>query len=178
MTQPRFRSVITGGPGVGKSTLLAAITARGISTFAEVARAILQSPGGMEMREQRPADFAEAMLEAELGAWHEAESSPSLYDRGFPDIVGFLQLEGLPIPEDLDRCCHDLRYEGPIFRAPPWPEIYAQDDERIQDWTQALESDAAIAAAWKHYGYQLIDVPLVAVEERADFVVRQIEEAS
>jgi predicted ATPase len=171
MTLPRLRSVITGGPGAGKSTLLAALVDAGVSTFAEVARAILQTPGGMEMRADRPLDFADAMLEAELGAWHMAGAEAAIYDRGFPDIVGFCELEGLPVPHALDRCCEELRYDGPIFRAPPWAEIYATDEERIQDWAQALASDAAVTAAWKHYGYRLIDLPLAPVAQRVEFVL-------
>ena len=91
MTGPR-RSVITGGPGAGKSTLLGALAERGIATCPEVARVILKAPCGMEMRASRPGDFALAILEAELEVWSEAKSAVVLYDRGFPDIVGFLAL--------------------------------------------------------------------------------------
>jgi predicted ATPase len=167
----RLRSAITGGPGAGKSTLLAALANAGIATFAEVARDILKAPGGMDMRAARPADFAAAMLEAEQHAWDAAPFGVSVYHRGFPDIVGFLELEGLTVPDGIHRSCTKLRYEGPIFRAPPWPEIYAPDNERIQDWGQALESDAAVTAAWKRYGYQLIDVPLTSPAERAQFIL-------
>jgi predicted ATPase len=169
-----FRSVITGGPGAGKSTLLAEIASAGIATFPEVARAILQAPDGMAMRAERPADFAAAMLEAELIAWHAAPEGPSLYDRGFPDIAGFLSLEGLRVPEALDRICRDHRYEGPVFHAPPWREIYTPDEERVQDWEQAVASDAAVVAAWKHYGYRLVELPMAPTAERAAFVLRHL----
>jgi predicted ATPase len=177
MTLPRLRSVITGGPGAGKSTLLAALADAGVSTFAEVARDILRGPGGMAMRAERPADFAEAMLAAELQAWDAASVGASVYDRGFPDIVGFLQLESLGVPDALDRICRELRYHGPIFRAPPWREIYSPDEERIQSWEEAVASDAAVTAAWKHYGYQPIDLPLKPVPERVLFVRRHLDEA-
>lgn len=170
----QLRSVITGGPGAGKSTLLAAISACGIPTHHEVARAILQAPGGMEMRAVRPSDFAMAMLNAEYEAWGAAKPGVSLYDRGFPDIVGFLRLEGLPVPVELDRICQELRYDGSIFRAPPWREIYTPDEERIQDWNDAVASDVAVSAAWKHYGYSLIDLPFVALKDRVEFVVGHI----
>jgi predicted ATPase len=172
MNQPlRLRSAITGGPGAGKSTLLAALAKASVATFSEVARDILKAPGGMEMRAARPADFAAAMLEAEQHAWDAAPFGASVYDRGFPDIVGFLEMEGLPVPDAIHQSCTELRYQGPIFRAPPWPEIYAPDNERIQDWGQALESDAAVSAAWKRYGYQLIDVPLTSPAERTQFIL-------
>lgn len=167
------RSVITGGPGVGKSTLLNAAAKAGMTTFAEVARIILRTPGGMAMRALRPAEFADAMLESEIAAFEAAGEGVSLYDRGFPDIVGFLRLEGLPVPVELDHACRTLRYNGPIFRGPPWKEIFVQDEERIQDWTQALASDRAVCAAWVDYGYRLVDLPLVSVPERLAFMVRE-----
>jgi predicted ATPase len=165
-----LRSVITGGPGAGKSTLLESLAGGSIQIFPEVARAILKVPGGMEMRAERPADFAMAMFDAQLSAWHRAEAAIALSDRGFADIVGFLELEGLSVPDALDRCCRELRYTGPIFRAPPWPEIYLPDEERIQDWQQAMASDRAIRVAWQRYGYQIIDLPKTSVEDRAAFV--------
>ncbi|WP_336979147.1 AAA family ATPase [Altererythrobacter fulvus] len=170
--RPPFRSVVTGGPGAGKSTLLNAAAAAGMAVSPEVAREILQAPGGMELREHNPVGFAQAMLAHELAAFEDSlrQGVTVLFDRGFPDIAGFLDLEGLPIPRELERICRDLRYEGPIFRAPPWREIYAQDAERIQDWEEAVASDAAISSAWRRFGYQSIDLPFAPVEDRLRFV--------
>lgn len=171
-----FRSVITGGPGTGKSTLLAAAEAEGVFVSPEVAREILRQPGGMELRENDPAGFAQAMLEREVAAFNDSAAllGAILFDRGFPDIAGFLELSGLPIPGELDRICRELRYEGPIFRAPPWKEIYATDPERIQDWGAALESDRAVISAWRRYGYVPIDLPLASVSERLSVVRRAL----
>ncbi|MGL5839379.1 MAG: AAA family ATPase [Sphingorhabdus sp.] len=176
MTLPApFRAVITGGPGTGKSTLLQALAATGLQTFPEVARTILKAPGGMAMRAERPAEFAVAMLKAQCDAWHAAEPGLSVYDRGFADIAGYLKLEALPIPDELEQACRHRHYQGPVFRAPPWREIYTGDEERIQTWEEALAGDAAVTAAWKHYGYRLIDLPFVPVTGRVAFVMEQLQ---
>jgi predicted ATPase len=177
MSAVPFRSVITGGPGAGKSTLLAEIASKGIATFPEVARGILKAPGGMAMRAAHPLEFATAMLEAEREAWDAAKPGLSVYDRGFPDIAGFLDIEGLPIPRELDRACRELRYSGPVFRAPAWQDIYAPDEERIQNWDEAVASDLAITAAWRRYGYKLVDLPLVTLPDRVSFLLDHIEGA-
>lgn len=169
------RAVLTGGPGVGKSTLLAATAAAGIRTFPEIARTILRQPGGMEMRANRPAEFADAMLDGEIAAFHAGGKETALYDRGFPDIVGFLELESLPVTPRLNRSCQVHRYNGPIFRAPPWREIYQSDAQRIQDWDQALASDAAVSAAWRHFGYDLIDLPFAPTDQRLAFIVEKLQ---
>ncbi|MAO03844.1 MAG: hypothetical protein CL804_04870 [Citromicrobium sp.] len=170
------RAVVTGAPGSGKSTLLAEVARRGVATEEEVARAILQTPGGMEMRAERPTGFALAMLEAQRASWDRAGegNAPILFDRGFADIVGFLRLEGLAVPPAIDAACREFRYEGPVFHAPPWREIYRQDHERIQSWEEAVESDAAVLGAWRDYGYSPITLPFVDPAARAGFVIERL----
>lgn len=165
------RSVITGGPGTGKSALLEAAALAGLATSGEVARDILREPGGMALRAQDPAGFADAMLARELAAFRATPTGPLIFDRGFPDIVGFLALAGLPVSAELDEICRTLRYDGPIFRAPPWRAIYVSDRERIQSWDDACASDRAVSAAWEHYGYSLVDLPIASVAERLRFVL-------
>lgn len=161
-----MRAVITGAPGAGKSTLLAALEDAGLIVYPEAARDILRAPGGMALRADDPRGFAAAMLSSDIESWHVPPCGPVIHDRGFPDIVGFLDLEGLAIPHELDRACRDLRYDGPIFRAPPWRAIYKSDSERTQDWSGAKASDAAVCSAWRRYGYSLIDLPLASVADR------------
>lgn len=169
-------AVLTGAPGAGKTTLLNAAAAAGLMTSPEVARELLQQPGGMELRAADPLGFAEAMLEAHVHEFerHEGRDGPVLFDRGFPDVVGFLDVSGLPIPKAVDTACGRLRYSGPILRAPAWAEIYAQDAERIQDWEQAVASDEAVTAAWRRYGYEPIDLPFAKVSERLRFMQERL----
>ncbi|HNN56378.1 MAG TPA: hypothetical protein PKG84_08550, partial [Novosphingobium sp.] len=76
------------------------------------------------------------------------------------------------------RVCRNLRYTGPILRAPAWAVIYAQDAERIQNWEQAVASDDAVTAAWKRYGYDVVDLPLAAVAERLEFLRSSLQPAA
>ena len=170
------RSVVTGGPGTGKSTLLDALSAHGIAVEPEIARQILETPGGMALRAERPIAFGEAMLAGELGAFHRAATlaRPVVFDRGFADTVGFFRLGKLLVPQKLEQACRSLRYDGPIFRAPPWVEIYRSDDQRIQTWEEAKESDVEVIAAWRDYGYEPIDLPFGSVAERVAFVLEKL----
>ena len=168
------RAAITGGPGAGKSSLIAEMAARGVVTHEEVAREILQAPGGMQLREHDPLGFAEAMFAAQLSLFERAREGVTVFDRGFADIVGFLDLSGLAVPKTIDLACRDLRFEGPIFHAPAWRAIYTPDEERIQSWEEAVESDRAVASAWQRYGYELVELPLVGIGERTDFVIERL----
>jgi predicted ATPase len=171
-TPPPRHAVFTGAPGAGKTTLLDAAAAAGFKTSPEVARRILQEPGGMELRAADPLGFAEAMLEAHRREFerHQDHDGLVLFDRGFPDVVGFLEVSGLPVSPAVDRVCRELRYHGPILRAPAWAAIYTQDPERIQDWDGAVASDEAVTKAWRRYGYEPVDLPFVPVEERLEFL--------
>lgn len=165
-----------GGPGAGKSTLLAALAAHGIRTVDEVARAVLKAPGGMATRSERPAEFGAMMLAGEIDAFERAAQLDGriVFDRGLPDTAAFFQLEGLAVPEGLERACFELRYDGPIFRAPPWRAIYTVDEQRVQTWQEAVASDAAVVAAWRRFGYDPIDLPLAPVAARVEFVLERI----
>ena len=169
-------AVLTGAPGAGKTTLLDAAAAAGLATSPEVARVLLQQPGGMALRETDPLGFAEAMLDAHIHEFerHTGPAGPVLFDRGFPDVVGFLDVSGLPTPRSVDAACQRLRYTGPILRAPAWADIYQQDAERIQDWEQAVASDEAVTAAWRRYGYEVIDLPFAGVMERLKFLQERL----
>ena len=173
-------AVLTGAPGAGKTTLLDAAAAAGISTSPEVARVLLQQPGGMALREGDPLGFAEAMLDAHVREFerHTNQLGPVVFDRGFPDVVGFLDVSGLPVPKSVDAACRLIRYNGPILRAPAWAAIYRQDHERIQSWDQAVASDEAVTAAWRRYGYAVVDMPLVQVAQRLEFLTDRLQPAA
>ncbi len=165
-------AVLTGAPGAGKTTLLGAAAAAGLHTSPEVARNLLRQPGGMTLRANDPLGFAEAMARAHVDEFEKARevAGVTVFDRGLPDVVGFLAVSGLPVSTEIDRLCQSLRYTGPILRAPAWQDIYRQDAERIQNWEEALASDAAVTAAWQRYGYDVIELPLVSVADRLAFL--------
>tara|TARA_Y100000815_G_scaffold222536_1_gene209140 strand:- start:509 stop:676 length:168 start_codon:yes stop_codon:yes gene_type:complete len=49
-----------------------------------------------------------------------------------------------------------------------------QDDERIQNWEEAVESDAAVVSAWREYGYSPITLPFADPATRAVFVLERL----
>ena len=130
----------------------------------------------MELRSEQPVAFGEALMAGEIAAFHRAATSegPVVFDRGLADTVGFFRLGNLPVSRELDAACRALRYEGPIFRSPPWAEIYNADEQRIQTWEEAVASDAAVIAAWREYGYEPIDLSLAPIAERVAFVLKTI----
>lgn len=122
----------------------------------------------MKLRERDPLAFAEAMVEAHKREFETMAQAPgpAIFDRGLPDVVGFLEVSGLPVLSAIDAACRAMRYEGTVFRLPAWRAIYRKDSERIQDWDAAIASDEAVTAVWQRYGYVVRDLPLAPVSER------------
>ncbi|TGN36483.1 ATPase, partial [Klebsiella oxytoca] len=80
--------------------------------------------GGNALPWADQAAFAELMLCWEMRSWHEVEglSEPCFYDRGVPDVAGYLHLSELPTPAHLDNAIAEFRYNHVVFIAPPWRE--------------------------------------------------------
>jgi predicted ATPase len=168
--------VITGGPGSGKTTVIEALGVAGHATMPEAGRAVIRAEmvsGGTGLPWRDRERFAALMQAYDRRSYKAAqvEGGRVFFDRGLPDIVGYLNLCGLPVPKALDEVCKRLRYRETVFIAPPWPEIYAQDDERKQDLAEAERTFAAMRAVYPRYGYRLVELPKVGAAERAAFVI-------
>ncbi|MFI0355198.1 AAA family ATPase [Actinomadura sp. 9N407] len=171
--------VLTGGPGSGKSTLIDRLAGYGYARSEEAGRGVIRDQmaiGGPALPWNDPGLFAELMLSWELRSYRMAEAAEGtvLFDRGVPDIVGYLRLEGLPVPDHVAGAARRFRYRSTVFIAPPWPEIYEHDGERRQSLDEAERTYAAMVETYRGYGYELIILPRVSVEARARFVVERL----
>jgi predicted ATPase len=97
-----------------------------------------------------------------------------VFDRGVPDVIGYLSLCGLPVGDHVARAAELHRYRREVFIAPPWPEIFTQDAERKQSLNEAEATYHALAGAYERCGYGLVPLPRVPVAERVRFVLSRI----
>lgn len=168
--------VVTGGPGSGKSSLINAMAQRGFRTMPEAGRAIIRDQvriGGNALPWEDRALFAELMLGWELRSYQEARANDALVlmDRGIPDVVGYLTLCGLPVPAHFEAAANTHPYNKRVFLAPYWDAIFTQDTERKQDRQEAEATARVMAETYSGLGYQIVELPLVGIDQRADFVI-------
>lgn len=170
--------VVTGGPGSGKSTLIDALEQAGFGRSMEAGRGVIQDQvtiGGRAQPWIDPALFAEMMLAWEMRLYRIAQeqSGQIFFDRGVPDVVGYLRLMKLPIPKHLEKAVETFRYNPCVFIAPPWEEIFQQDQERKQDFAEAIRTYESLSEAYTRYRYELVELPRAPVEERLSFVLSE-----
>lgn len=171
--------VITGGPGSGKSTLIDALSEHRIATVPEAGRAIIQDQvaiGGNALPWADRRAFAELMFSWEMRSYRAAMklNGPVVFDRGLPDVLGYLRVSGLDIPAHMERAARTFRYHQRVFIAPPWPEIFGLDAERRQTFEEAQATYKAMIEIYSGLGYDLIRLPLDSVEKRMQFVLAAI----
>src|SRR3989344_4023737 len=90
--------------------------------------------------------------------------------RPWPDRRGgsTQALDGTTI---LDTIAQSHRYHSRIFLAPPWPEIYVQDEERRHSMDEARAEFERLQRTYPALGYAVSRLPKIRVAHRADFVL-------
>lgn len=171
--------VVTGGPGAGKTALIEALASQGLPTMPEAGRGIIRaqrSIGGTALPWVDRQAFAAAMLAWEMRSHAEALRlrGPVIFDRGVPDVIGYLRLCGLPVPAPAERAARVVRYAPVVFLAPFWPEIFRRDAERRQDMAEAEATCAAMRQVYSELGYRLLTLPRAPVAARVRFVLEAI----
>lgn len=168
--------MLTGGPGSGKSTLLHGLARAGFTGTAEAGRGIIRdqmATGETALPWVDPALFAESMLSWEMRSyrWAQQQHSVVIFDRGVPDVLGYLRLAGLPVPAHVCAAARIFRYNRRVFVAPPWPEIFTHDTERRQDLAEAERTHDAMVDTYTELGYELVSLPKGDLATRIEFVI-------
>jgi len=171
--------IITGGPGVGKTTLLDELKKRGCQYVPEVARKIIKEQmdaGGDALPWADTRKYSDMMLSRSVDDFmkYSQEDKLLFFDRGIPDTLGYEVLMKFNIGEPLIDAVRRYRYNPTVFILPPWQEIYETDSERKQDFREAVDTYNVMRRIYKESGYNPVDVPCLPVSERADFVLGRI----
>jgi predicted ATPase len=177
MTHDNF-IVLTGPPGSGKSSLLTALQARGYPVVPEPARRIIAAQRSIEGNGVSDRDvrlFIELLLSHAIEDYQRSgdAAAPVFYDRGIPDVSGYAATFGFDHPP-ARNAARLYRYNRTVFFAPAWEAIFTNDDERTLSFPMTQQFGDDLRAAYEQSGYDVVDLPLVSVEERAQFILRHI----
>ena len=172
------RIVLTGGPGAGKTSLIKALNQMGYTTFNEAARRVIQKQ--IELNTNKvPWDnvegFSKLVLIEQIQDFKSGNESFVFYDRGIPDIVGYLNHGRKKTFKELKNSCSLNRYNY-VFILPPWKAIYTSDNERRENFEEAKLIYNEIKQAYLSFGYKPILVPFDSIDNRINFILNKLNE--
>jgi predicted ATPase len=157
--------------------LLDALGSRGYATIAEPGRRIVAAEtagAGKKLPWVDIKAFAYSALDMARSDLTSADSLSGFvfFDRGLVDAAVGLQFAGgEPYHKTLGVKLH---YSRTVFLAPPWPEIFTQDEARRHGFKSALAEFHRLEAALPDLGYDICTLPKTSIEDRADFVLDKL----
>ncbi|MBC8768423.1 ATP-binding protein [Arenibacter sp. BSSL-BM3] len=172
--------VITGGPSTGKTSIIEKIEKEGFLCFNEISREITlkaRQQGIPQLFISDPLLFSERIIEGRIKQFKAAEevSNPLVFfDRGIPDVVAYMDCFGQAYGDHFVESCKNYRYDH-VFLLPPWKEIHESDNERYENFEEALRIHTFLEKAYTDYGYKIINVPKETVEGRVTFILNKIK---
>lgn len=166
--------LITGGPGFGKSALIAELRSRGYLCGDEFARDLIQQQlqsNGTLLPWKDARGFQQEILHLRKAFFESVpEGVTAFADRGIPDQLAFVRYRGFTPSADLTEHAARYRYASTVWITPPWPEIYVNDLIRTETLEEAILIHQAIMKTFSSLDYQMIELPLISVKERADYI--------
>lgn len=172
------RYIITGCASGGKTTLINSLRNEGFHCHEEVSRKIIREQllsEGLSLPWINLTEFSELVF---VKMKHELEKEVKeeicFYDRGIPDIIAYLSRQNLPIPDKYYQAIKNSSYNNTVFLAPPWDNIFINDNERPESFQEAVKIYKAICNTYQSLGFNLQSIPLLPVKERMSFVLKTI----
>jgi len=180
------RIVITGGPGTGKTSIVTQLEDRGFHCFHEIIRSMTLDA----KKEDRPEAFVtnplafvsdpyvfnQNLLEGRIVQYEKAAHIKAplvFYDRGIPDILGYMDYFEQAYEAHFVAACSENRYDKVVL-LPPWEDIYVSDNERMESFEEAMDIHDRLKAIYVRFGYKPLAVPMGPVEERVSFILNEL----
>ena len=170
------RIVITGGPGTGKTSLINELKQRGYACIEEISRQVTleaRENGVDQLFLTQPLLFSELLLKGRTNQFNEVKSLTDNHvfmDRGIPDVIAYMDYAQSTYPDFFEKSCKTNIYDY-VFILSPWQEIYVSDNERYENFDQAIEIHKFLVNTYNRFGYDLTDVPFNSINKRTDFII-------
>lgn len=173
--------VITGGPGTGKSTILNELIQQKYDCMPEISREIIlkaREKGIEQLFLKKPLLFSQLLLEGRENQFSQADKMKTkiiFFDRGIPDVHGYMNYLGVDYPNVFKEISNKNRYTS-VFMLPPWQEIYTSDNERYENFEQSLAIHNHLKKTYLELGYEIMEVPKGTIEKRVNFILNSINQ--
>ena len=178
LNEKNKRIVLAGGPSTGKTSVLNELKKLGFVCYDEAARDILSdynSKGSSfkldpikisrEILSKRDNDYNDA-----LGI--SCKNDIIFYDRGVHEITAYLRFINQS-NDYWEELLKNYKYDV-VFIFPSWKEIYTKDDNRIEEYEEAMKISPFIYQIYDESSILSIEVPNISVKERVEFILNNM----
>lgn len=165
---------------MGKTSVIDWLSKAGHRVIPESGRDIIQKEletGGNKLPWADRQGFAEEMFTRAIADFDQAFFNKDVwtfFDRGIPDIIGYLMLCKLPVPDKMRIAAKHYCYQKKVFITPPWEEIYERDNERKQSFDEARATYKVMHHVYTDLGYSLVQLPKLPIQDRATFILDEM----
>ena len=173
------RIVLAGGPSTGKTSVLNELKKLGFACFDEAARDILSdySLKGSSFKLD-PIKISNEILTKRDSDYNDAlniscKNDIIFYDRGVHEITAYLR----SINQSTDyweELLKNYKYDM-VFIFPSWKDIYTKDDNRIEEYEEAMKISPFIFQIYDESSILSVEVPNFSVKERVEFIINNIQ---
>lgn len=169
--------VLTGGPGVGKTTLLNQLKQRGYYTVKEVSEGVIaeqQKKKGNLLpwidvdRFEREVIKRQKRLEDKITG-----NTVAFLDRGLADCIAYYRFYNSKVPEIIKKYTQEAGYTKILILEPL--RKYKNTKIRTENEEESVRIHGLIEQAYKEAGYEIIKVPALPKKERVEWVRKTLK---
>ncbi len=166
-----MRIVITGGPSVGKTTIVSGVAERGFPIVHEFATEIIKE--GVFLPWVDRGSFQNEVLRRQCAAEKELDEmdGPVFLDRGLFDGEAYYIYDKLAIPErfaQLDASKYALAFLVELL------PFFDKNDVRRENLEFTREISVILENCYTSRGVEVVRVPAMSPTERIDFVIAEV----
>ena len=168
--------VISGGPGVGKTSVINELRKREFKVLIEAAREVSNTDQrfiGKSTLEINKKDFQDAIFDFQKIQLSKLTRGEVVFtDRGFGDILAYYKLADYNIPHEKFEHAKNFKYDKVFIL--DFIDFYEKDELRQEHLKDQKKIHIEIVNMYINLDYEIIKVPFRSVEERADFIINLI----
>ncbi len=166
------RYVLTGGPGVGKSSVIDLLQKMGYQTVPEAFTLLLNS-GRIDVSTLGTLAFRRELMDLHLSLEQNIDDSRDAFlDRCTIDVLAFGLFRNLAMPQELLDVPNQQKYDL-VFILDPLPEEQYQRSDAFS-YEESNRIHQCIITLYEERGYRLIQIPYSTPEERANLILHHI----
>lgn len=167
--------VLTGGPCAGKTTTIDELARRGHPVLAEPARLIIDEKLAAGHAIEEIVGDPDWLPSVVRRAYAQERLVPTdtlfFFDRAMPDSLAYYGIAQRPVDDFFREALSEIRYRK-IFLLDLVQ--YENDHARSETPEQAMIIHGQIREAYVDQGYEIVEVPVMPVSERADFILERL----